>query len=605
MHLNELHLPSQTGLESSEDEPVNVAGWQAAIDAVPLTDPLSASGKIVSLLHDSNRIPCPPSTRLAFLDSNRDRIKTLTAILKGSYGSAAFPLTEAENDKAANVRQLLIELADGYKLVTHALAASQHGEGYLRDELAQALFQALYYTSLVALESYAVYQNAPRGIWKDMHTLYGYSRSFGIHQRELPGDGNDRAASSSIHQTYLQITLVAAANPGHLMQGEAEKMYHLLAQYVHLCQIVPVSRAVSSPLNGKIVIDPNVDRPPYFMLPTATQTGSTDRWMLLDNSKLLEALKETLRQRGQDRRTSHAQLSFMERLETGMYQRLERALGLRSERLSPRQPSTSLIALLNGLTGLYQVVSGGAPFSPEHDEIEIQRRMSDRKNLDHLTLIPLDDSSWKRDDAEVRLDAGINTPRLSSFDRASDNDIWKKVYATPATRQAEKQQEEHQEQLPEPVVCEQKNESRGGLALLFRNSTPLRIRVGNLVAFKQNEAHQDDWHIGSVCWLRFALNRDVTMGLKTLAEDCLPVATKAIKGVGQGGEYFRALLIPNLDPFQYPTTLITPAAVYDAGTVICVNTRHDIFYARLTNLIETTASFSRFRFDTVEISPSL
>ena len=90
------------------------------------------------------------------------------------------------------------------------------------------------------------------------------------------------------------------------------------------------------------------------------------------------------------------------------------------------------------------------------------------------------------------------------------------------------------------------------------------------------------------------------MGIGLLADDTLAVATRGMKGVGKDSEYFRSLLIPKLDPTQYPTTLITPAAVFDVDSVIFVNTGTDFFYAQLTRLMEATNSFSLFQFNIVD-----
>ena len=69
-----------------------------------------------------------------------------------------------------------------------------------------------------------------------------------------------------------------------------------------------------------------------------------------------------------------------------------------------------------------------------------------------------------------------------------------------------------------------------------------------------------------------------------------------IEGVGKGGEYFRALHANSgTDPVI--ESLITPAAIYDIGSVMVINTGQELSYIRLTKLIETTNSFSQFAFE--------
>ena len=100
--------------------------------------------------------------------------------------------------------------------------------------------------------------------------------------------------------------------------------------------------------------------------------------------------------------------------------------------------------------------------------------------------------------------------------------------------------------------------------------------------------------------MKISHNGDINMGVRTIAEDARAVASKAVAGIGTGGEYFRALLAPDLDPEQYPTTLIAPAAVYDIGSVIMLNFDDRILYARLTRQLESTSAYSQYQFDLVK-----
>ena len=102
-----------------------------------------------------------------------------------------------------------------------------------------------------------------------------------------------------------------------------------------------------------------------------------------------------------------------------------------------------------------------------------------------------------------------------------------------------------------------------------------------------------------VRWLRTSAHDKLELGIRLLSEDTLPVATRGVKGVGKDSEYFRSLLIPKTDPMQSPTTLITPASVYDVGSVVCVNTGVQVFHAHLTELVDATNAFSLFHFEIV------
>jgi len=77
------------------------------------------------------------------------------------------------------------------------------------------------------------------------------------------------------------------------------------------------------------------------------------------------------------------------------------------------------------------------------------------------------------------------------------------------------------------------------------------------------------------------------------------VATKAVQGIGKGSEYYRGLILPDMDPTTYPTTLITPAAVYDVGSVLIMLTTTHLIYIKLTRQLESTSAFSHYQFEIV------
>ena len=103
-----------------------------------------------------------------------------------------------------------------------------------------------------------------------------------------------------------------------------------------------------------------------------------------------------------------------------------------------------------------------------------------------------------------------------------------------------------------------------------------------------------------VRWLRTSAHDKLDLGVRLLAEDSLPVAIRGVKGVGKDSEYFRSLLIPKTDPMLHPSTLITPASVYDVDSVVIVNTGTQLFHAHLTNLLDATNAFSLFQFQIVD-----
>ncbi|MDH5767241.1 MAG: hypothetical protein OEZ38_14595 [Gammaproteobacteria bacterium] len=147
----------------------------------------------------------------------------------------------------------------------------------------------------------------------------------------------------------------------------------------------------------------------------------------------------------------------------------------------------------------------------------------------------------------------------------------------------------------------QRSDSHGGLGLFCNHEQGAKINVGELVALKPVIASgENEWEVGVIRWLRSQPESFMHVGVKILSEGAISVATRGVKGTGKGNEYYRSLLLPNLDPREHPTTLITPAAVYDTGSIIAINMEDMLIYAKITRLVQSTNSFSQFQFKLTE-----
>lgn len=103
------------------------------------------------------------------------------------------------------------------------------------------------------------------------------------------------------------------------------------------------------------------------------------------------------------------------------------------------------------------------------------------------------------------------------------------------------------------TACLLQDESAGGIAIECGKGHNLGMNVGEVAAFQiGGDNPAAEWNIGVIRWLRVNLQDDLELGIRILADDALPVATRGVRGVGKGGEYFRSLLIPDSTPASTP-----------------------------------------------------
>ena len=285
-----------------------------------------------------------------------------------------------------------------------------------------------------------------------------------------------------------------------------------------------------------------------------------------------------------------------------MYRRVSRALGARSERLSPRHATAVNAEVLFGLRHCHQLMSPDIDFRPEQSEAAILKGEAPDQHSDDMVLMPSQNQNWQLEQKhDSPSTANLTQQRTSNFDTETDQrDIWKKVYSTSA--QAEHYIDEHtpHDNAPEYTISlgKQGTESTGGIDLSCEPDLGVSLRVGDVVGFRTPVPGAGDiWEVGSLTWLRIINDGTIYVGIKRIAADALPVASRGLVGVGEGSEYFRSLIVPGLDPAEHPTSIITPAAVYDVDSRIFINTGEKVLHVRLTQMVDTTNSYSHFRFE--------
>ena len=564
-----------------------LAGW---LESLPKTNADALGPRLHRTLTDLNRSPLRKAARFELLELLRPDINDTCTMLLRPYRGSSLPLEPDDQSTADLVLRLYCELATGYKIVVNEQLDAWERAPNPSNTLALQLGiqRALLCLGRALVESYRIYAPEPPLLWRDVHTLYRISEQARLQGLPIEGTRDSDETALSIKQAYLRIAVLAMANPYHLMQGEAEDLYKRLGRWVHFIQVHPAEPGAE--LGGRFVLDLDSDFPARY-LPRSSKPGPAPRMpRVLGFERLLAALDEQIDQ-SNERIARTRQSTLSERLQRDMYIRFRDALAGRGERGSERRPTVARLTLVDGLSACHFFANGRRPFTPELDEAEWDARVNGTDGPAGLALI--DDSN-----ASSGVQAGIDrNSRFRAFD-ADQDDIWRKANLVNAGEQADKRQRRTRFRS---VPWHRKNESDGGMALFCVQDCPMQVRVGELVCYADDErAKAAEWRIGAVRWLRTRPNGGLELGIKHLVPNAYAVGTKAFMGPGAGAEYLRGLLVPRVNPLTQGASLITPAAVYDVGSVLRLNLQQMVIYVRLTELIETTRLFAHFRFRVVE-----
>jgi hypothetical protein len=573
-------------------------GLESWINSQPLFSTPAAWQQLLELLGGLNQSHIDPDTRFIALEQLRPYARKVAGAIRRTYLEAAFPLSEKHYGHALLVQRLYGGMADGYKLVVTDQLLGDTGignlEALLHDQIDMQLLKAIYHVMVFLsdqlVEAYMIYAEEPRYAWRDLHRLYLFAEQHLLHVLSVQENLSQQQFFASINGVYKQIVLLALCNPNHLMQGEVEQLYHHMAGWSRLVRIVPAHE--SSELIGRFSIDPDADSAPFYS-PQSNPRRVSSLARVIDLANLLDLLDAHIRSLRDkvDVRLTKKQPTLQSRMEISMYQRLKRSLEMRDDRHAPRVAQPGEVEMATGLAACHHFVSMDAPARQSNatDEAHAPDPLA-TLGLSNLTLLPEDARPWAETPA-----ANTAAPH-SAQARTQHDDIWMKVYASDATRR-------EISSMPGDTRAHHANpwhtrdSSAEGLSLYCINDCRARVRVGELLAYRSLTGDaRSPYRIGVIRWLHAADHTGVNLGVMTIADDATPLVAQALDGVGVGSQPAHALLIPRGDPRGENTTLITPTGLYDVGTLLGLNSSGKTLYVRLSELIESTRSYARYRY---------
>lgn len=609
MFVPKLELPAKFAAHpqlSVEPRPDKIIAW---LDQLPLANTVQSLRDINDILSQYNRIELAPRKRFAAVEPIRTRIMALIPALRKEYSDATLPLSDRKQQRYQTALLLWKELANAYKAALTDLLLTEKEVLDPKEVLIPSLYHVINAHTESLIDTYALYAREPATIWLDMHQLYFYAAVHSI--TDIPFVAADVPRSPTINKAYRKAVLLTLCDPYHLLPGEIAKVALELDQSDALLMSMTITP--SAPTSGQFVIDPNADSAPRYVDDAASVPARADM-RTLD----LKATRETALRRAQGitddgsrvGTTKAAQTTLTQRQMREMYLRLTRTWGPRGTRTSARVPAMQHVALAAGLSAVHHCISDGADFHPELSEFAVKQRQD---TLGESPLIMSQHAPGAAPSASEQNTSNTRQGRAARFETsvgmASQNDIWTKIYHT-SNSQVLVQHTDDTLVDQHNATCAVRDLSEGGLALSFALAqTKVRTRVGDLVAIKHVDPLQSSqvaqrWNICAVRWLRtYTDNTGFDLGIELLAEDGLPVATRAVDGVGKGGEYFRGLIVPRVDPTMQESTLLVMPAIYDVGTILLLNTIEALMHVKLLKLIEGTSSFARFQFRVIDNVP--
>lgn len=572
---------------SGYPNPEEIPAW---LDNLPLGNPEKAAEQLIILLGHYNTVVLDPLQRHALMDHLVITANENAKALQAKYRDSAYPLAERNTQRYALVDKLFSEMAIGYKCIVLDMHNRnlnvQNGELFI-----SSVDKSINFLAKQLLAAYSIYAKEPAGVWRDLHQLYLCTELFVKHENILEKNEKLRHLCIIAQRSYRKIALLSIANPYHLMQGEAQMIYNYLNKWAVDTKVIHIGGYVAS--TGDLIIDLESDKGPTFLYNMEFDEPEMSR--TIEMKKLMERFNETINILSK-RRSSYddAVISFNERMRRDMLVRLKRVWLERLQRKGVRKEMNRRIRMAEGLSACHYFVDDEQNFFPERDEVRYYRP---EELGSSMSLVPDDYEPWKNKKSESIVSSGIDNMRVSNFEKEA-LDVWKKIYAN----------ESHGSAMRHAMISHYEtyywhleNHSVDGIGLKRFKLSSSRVRVGSVVAFREEGNNNETFFIGMIRWARQDSQQDFFLGIQVIPGKPLAVAARGISGAGRGSEYFRSLIMETQFKDHAQKSLILPAAIFDVGSTIVLNQRTEIDYIKLTKMIRTTTAFTQFAYEVINL----
>lgn len=531
------------------------------IMSLPSGNPQKSSQIVLQQLKELNQSRYPYSERSQFLDALRPIVRQLLLSIKQPLRRAQFPLTQENEITAQLIQDLLAEMTHGYKLIVNDLIGKNSNKEHEQLLLRESIYLSIQYLARSIVESYLIYSSPLYDVWRELHQLYRYAEYEQILNDPIDDPYPDYSLpiQYSIDLVYKRIVLLSLSAPYHLMQNEAEEIYYLVSAWTSVCEIMELDKTHISNQYG---VDFATDMSPRYIPPNLEWEPVDGR--IIDLSEVKKRLNNHTTKvvrynvEHDDIFDEETTRSLKERQQRDMLLRLTDAWNSSLTRGTHREDRGAKLRMALGLNACHFYCSNKAAFTPEMDEL-----------------------------------------RLISSGENKQATVFANIY-----REALHKDRVHERSAYPISPLQQHNISHTGLAISCDdNCHNMNIKVGEIVSYLFESKTGLRWKIGIIRWLHINEDKHIDMGIMNLAHSAVPIAIKAVHGLGKGTDYFRSLLVPKQVSIKQLRSVIVPAMLYDIGTTLSVNMKTKIFFIKLSKLIISTGNVAMFEFETLKQAP--
>ncbi|VAW60274.1 DnaK-related protein [hydrothermal vent metagenome] len=579
-----LNVPEQTTPSKDDfpNHPRKVKKWLTSLKRANMGD---FARQIYNGLLILNRQAMPPKYRIENMETLREPTRYIFNQLHKHFVNRTLPLPE-KSLKITHLNQALLnEMAMGYKVLifeaSNNLAKVDAKTTFLACE------RALHYYSELLLRSSQIYTELPKGMWWDIHRIYGYAELKKFHQKSI-NDPELSVKGISPEDYYKQILLFSLARPNALRQSDAERLFKSLNEWAKLTKIS--SKTPKNKLNRYFISKLDGDLPPNCV--SENDLKNLQHIRSIETSKLVEHLQKM----DTDTVDLHSAASMGDKVSQETIRTLVSSWSLCAKRRFSRAERKDEIRVAIGLNPIHKALN---------IEITPPKAKSRKPNkMFSLESIPENEQANRDIFAQQDPSFFISHPEMNKEnDRSAD--AWDMVAKGRTLTESYAQEIQNQEQNMGELFKEDPdmhwkitNVSAGGYCLFWDSNLPSRALVGELISIREKEPdHTYQWRVGVIRWMQYSRENGLEIGVQVLSPKVISCQVQRLERKDE--EPFNCLMLPGIKPIQQPSTLLLPAHAFRRSNTLKMQAYERDMEIKLGTVREHTGSFTQFQFSQI------
>lgn len=577
-----LYIPEQSdpAKDALPSHPKKVKKW---LDALPQANMGEMTRQIYARLRELNRQKMPNKHRLENMETFRAPTRDIFNNLKKYFINRTLPLPEKSKKIVALNQALLQEMAHGYKIIVYE-SANKIDEKIDDKSLSVAMCRSFTYQSELLFRASEIYGQVPEGIWFDMHQIYPYAETKGIHNKTVK-DPEHPNSTTTIEDVYMHILLFSLARPTAMRQSDTERVYNKLYEWAKLAKLD--SQPDASHIDNFFCARVGEDRPPSYL--TQHDCETSDKVYTLETTGLVELIRQQIAKE-QDKKDA---ITVGENLSLQTLNTLIITWGACPKRRFSRAERKGHIAVTIGLAHTVQTIQRGD--IPADDKTYA----APVESLEDFTLetIPEELKTMTDGSSGYVTHTEIGGTSNNAWDMVAKGKVM-----TDAFERERKLVETEKQKLnkeDEDLHWEVVNISAGGYCLRWNSENTSKAQIGELIALRERDPDDHfEWRIGTIRWMQFTRENGLEIGVQIMSPKALVAQVQRLNRPKETP--FDCLILPSIKPLNQPMTVILPAHAFKAEDKLKVMVSGDKMDIALGERGEHTGSFTQFQFKSLD-----